>query len=76
MTGALCVNSCSEYSNYLLNQLIWLKQQIAKSSDVDETVTDQLSSMLAEAKDLIEKLSSVQNIDEDEIKNSVRPQKQ
>jgi hypothetical protein len=59
-----------------LNQLIWLKQQIAKSSDVDETVTDQLSSMLAEAKDLIEKLSSVQNIDEDEIKNSVRPQKQ
>jgi len=59
--------------NNLLNQLYLIKYEIKNHPTFSKDVSGKFNSMLIEANNLVGKLSSVKNIEEEEIKESVRP---
>lgn len=59
--------------NNLLNQLILVKLEIDKNPAFDTAVAEKFESMTNDARKLVHKLSSVENIEEEEIKDSIYP---
>jgi len=67
------IHGAQHVTNNLLNQLNLVKLEINKDKSFDKNVAKLFESMLLEADFLIKKLSSVENINAEEIKNSVSP---
>lgn len=61
--------------NNLLNQLKLVKFEIKNNPDFDKKVAEMFNEMLAEANTLLSELSSVKQIDEKQIIQSVHPSK-
>lgn len=57
--------------NNLLNQLLYVQMEVEKHPDFNKVTAKLFNDMLIEAQTLIVKLSSVQNMDPDEISKSV-----
>jgi len=62
-------------TNNLLNQLLVVKLEIKKHNNFDKEVLALFDDMMLEADTLLCKLSSVKEIDAEEIKQSVHPEK-
>ncbi|MCB0198007.1 MAG: PAS domain-containing protein [Anaerolineae bacterium] len=69
------VFSAQHILNNLLNQLLLIKLKISKHPSVIVEISDKFDAMFFEASQLLEKLSSVENVDEEEIRNSIRSPK-
>jgi len=67
------IHGAQHITNNLLNQLKLVERRIAITPEIDREIVSRLSDMLAEAKRLMEKLSSVEIIEEETIKDSVHP---
>lgn len=59
----------------LLNQLKLVELEVKKQENFDKEIAELFGGMQAEAKGLMKKLSSVKEIDADEIKRSVDPRR-
>lgn len=59
--------------NNLLNQLYIIKREIENHPTFSKDVAGKFDSMLIEAGNLVENLSSVENVEEEEIRKSVHP---
>lgn len=67
------VQSTQHILGNLLNQLVLVKREIGKNPTFSDDVAQKFNSMTSQAKLLVEKLSNVQEIEEENIKNSVYP---
>lgn len=67
------IHSAQHITNNLLNQLKLVERGIKRTPEIDKEISSRLANMLAEAKRLMEKLSSVEIIEEEAIKDSVHP---
>jgi len=67
------IESAQHVTNNLLNQLQLVKFEVDKQVNFNEEVATLFTGMLDEADSLMKQLSSVKNIDVDEIKRSVSP---
>jgi len=67
------IHGAQHIINNLLNQLSLIKLEIKKHPDFDSEKADMFNKMLSEASELINKLSSVEDINEDAIRKSVYP---
>ncbi len=67
------IHGAQHITNNLLNQLKLIELEIRRIPETDKDISSRLSNMLAEAKRLMEKLSSVEIIEGETIKDSVHP---
>jgi hypothetical protein len=65
--------SAQHVINNLLNQLQLVELEVSKQPNFDKETADLFGDMLLEADGLMKKLSSVKEIEADEIKRSVDP---
>ena len=68
------VSGTQHILNNLLNQLSLVRIEIDKHPDFDKDVSIAFDKIKNEAKKLVDKLSSVEEIDEENIKKSVYPE--
>ncbi len=69
------IHGAQHVTNNLLNQLNLVKLGIQNDANFDQEIARLFDGMLAEADFLIKKLSSVEDINAEEIKKSVAPSK-
>lgn len=67
------ISGAQHVTNNLLNELKLVEMEVNKQANFDKEIAELFVAMQAEAKDLMKKLSSVKEIDADEIKRSVDP---
>lgn len=68
------MHGAQHITNNLLNELKVVEFEIKKHADFDKEIVTMFDNMLIEADDLMCKLSEVNDIDEESIKNSIYPQ--
>lgn len=69
------IHGAQHITNNLLNELKLVELEIEKHPDFDKEISAMFSDMLTEANDLIHELSSVDEINEQSIRQSVHPKK-
>ena len=67
------IHGSQHITNNLLNDLKLVELEIVKHPDFDKEISSMFGEMLTEANDLIKKLSSVNEIDDKTIRESIYP---
>lgn len=67
------VHGTQHIMNNLLNQLSLVSMEIKRSPDFDPAIAESFEKMKGQALELVNQLSSVEEIEEQNIKDSVRP---
>ena len=67
------VSASQHILNNLLNNMQYFKLKIDDSSDFDKETSELFQQSIADAEELVKKLSSVEELTEDKIKDSVYP---
>jgi CHASE3 domain sensor protein len=67
------IHSAQHVTNNLLNQLMIVKHGIEETPQFDEDISSMFDEMLTEAKSLMFELSSVDKIEDENIRQSVKP---